>query len=230
MGLTTQSMNETKNSNIGVVVAVVISLFSFFFAVFGGGSGEIQIINDKTAGERAGLQEFIDGIKAGDVNAKWVSKTLPAQTNSVLLYKNTTGKDVIVDYGEVNVVTGETASSTYKVAVFATTSTSVPTNADFAALTGNTRKLSLIDGVTLATSTTATTTSSTYASSAGLGNGAIIIPNGSSLFGFIQQTFTTPCTGSQCETATSSNRGFNPVFNVRVHKSSLNNVGTAQSF
>jgi len=221
-------MIKYQKGSIGVAIAVVISVVALICSfAFKGGSTP----SDNVSGERAGLQEFQDGIKAGDVNAKWVSRTLAPNTNSVLLYANTTGKDVIVDYGEINVITGETASSTGKISLFATTTSSIPTGVDFSTLAGNAGKNILINSVILATSTTATTTSSVYAATAGKGNGSIIVPDGSYLFGLLQQN-TVGCLGATglCEVATSSNRGFNPVFNVRIHKSSLNNVGSAQSF
>lgn len=199
-------------TSLGIGFAVVIATVSLIVAV----QNNTPSDPDSFAGQRAGLQEFLDGIKPGDVNLKEVAKVLPAGSTSVPLYTNRTGQDVFVEYGSADVITGETASSTFKAYVFATSSssTAVPAWADFGTLAEG--KRALINGVTLATSTTATTTSSTYAAQANLGNGSILVPDGSTVFGYIQQTFATKCTGSLCETATSTNRGFNPKFKIRL--------------
>ena len=69
---------ETSKGTVFGVVAVAIAVIALGISVFGGNSG-----NQNVAGERAGLQEFIDGVKAGDLNTKWVSKTMAPATNSV---------------------------------------------------------------------------------------------------------------------------------------------------
>lgn len=165
--------------------------------------------------------EFPEGIKNGDLAERFFSRTLPAQQNSVVLFKNTSGRDISVNWGSVDVLTGQTASTTYDVYIFATTSTSISTVNDFlTAQTGTPAKQQLIRGVTIATSSTATTTSSTYAAAVSKGNGSILVPDGSTLFGYMVQTYPLgaggACNGVTCEPATSTNRGFNPVFNVRV--------------
>lgn len=202
-------MNTSKNIVIGIGVAVAMSLFALVHS-FSGSS--VSSIVPGLAGERAGLQEFVDGIKAGSVSSKWVSATLPVGTDQAVLYTNRSGKDVFADLGSVSIITGETASSTFKVAVIATTTTSVGAWQAYSAVVEGGR--ALIQNYRVATSSTATSTSSTLAVAQGLGNGNVLIPDGSSLIFYMQQGYGNVCTGSVCETATSTNRGFNP--KVRV--------------
>lgn len=189
------------------MIAVVISIASLITAFSGGNSAGL-------GGERAGLQNFIDGIKAGSISIKWVSGKLAPGADDQVIYTNRTGRDVYADFGSVDVLTGETASTTFKVSIFATTTTSVPVTQDYTALAEGAR--ALIQSYTFATSTTATTTSSVRAAVEGKGNGSIVIPDGSSLMLYMQQTYGNVCTGAVCETATSTNRGFNPKYKVRL--------------
>lgn len=163
---------------------------------------------------------FVDGAQLGDNAQKWVTKTMSSGSNSVLIYTNNTGRDVYGDYGAAAIATGETASSTFKVSVFASTTSSINVSNDFATLAEGNR--TLLNAVPIATSTTATTTSSVYASQLGKGSGSILIPNGSSVWGYLQanQAAVTGCKGATglCEQATSSSRGFNPVFDLRIYK------------
>lgn len=195
---------------IGVGVAVLLAVILILVLVAQQSPGE------NTGGQRAGLQEFVDGIQAGSVGTKWVSATMPANTNSVAIYTNRTGRDVYADFGAMDIPTGQTASTTVLGSLFATSSsaTSVPTWADFGTLAEG--KRALIQADIIATSTTASSTNSVMASVLGKGAGSVVVPDGSTLFGYIQNRYTVACTGSQCETATSSNRGYNPVFKVRI--------------
>lgn len=212
-------MDNKSLGTIGVVVAVAISLVSLAFA-FSSSSGGGDV-----GGQRGGFQELTNGVTLGNFSStagaqvEWFSGTLDPQANEEVIFRNTLGKDVYVDYAEINVITGETASSTTKIFAFATTSSSIATWADFGTLAEG--KRAIIHGVAIATSTTATTTSSVYAASAGLGNGAVLVPNDSYFHIFLQQD-TAGCSiagaaAGACETATSSSRGFDPQFKVRIH-------------
>lgn len=202
--------NNSNNSIIAAGIAILLSLVAIFVAV-GSPTGS-QIVG----GERGGFQEFFDGAMIGQVDQKWVQSKIEPGVDEVALYTNRTGQDVYADFGTADIITGETASTTFKVSIFATTSssTAVPTWANFGTLAEG--KRALIGGVILATSTTATSTNSTLAAVSGIGAGSVVIPDGSTLFGYMQQTYANQCTGSVCETATSTNRGFNPKFKVRL--------------
>lgn len=157
------------------------------------------------------------GTKSGDLVETTVAKTLPAGSNSVLLYTNNSGRDVMADFAAITIPTGQTSSTTYQMNVFATTSTSIPATQDYTALAEGRR---FLINVLVATSSTATTTNSIFAASTGKGNGAVLVASGSSIFGYIQNLALggggPVCTGSVCETATSSNRGTNPIVNVHL--------------
>ena len=162
---------------------------------------------------------FTKGAKMGDVTSVWLSKTLEVGQNQIVIYRNQTGKDQFSDIGQVVIPTGSIASSTSKFYILSTTTASVGSWADFG--TVSLLKGSFINGMTVATSSTASTTSSILAASKGQGNGSIVIPDGGYLIGYLQQNIDTitGCRGvvGLCEAATSTKRGFNPVFKVRIH-------------
>lgn len=197
----------------GMVVILLVSVIAGSHAKSPVGSGQYNLTQDS----------YADGLQVGDNAEKWITKTMSPGANSVLLYTNNTGREVYVNYGTAVIPTGSTASSTFKVSMFATTSTSVAVTSDFDALAGNTGKASLINGVLIATSSTATTTSSTYAVAVSKGNGTVIVPAGSSVFGYLQANQATvtgclPSVAGVCEAATSTNRGFNPIFDIKIYK------------
>lgn len=200
-----------------VTVAVVVLAF------FGLNHNSAKApVNQNTGYSQSDIGVFPEGIKNGDLSEKWVSKALPVGDNKVTLYINRTGRDAYIYFGSINIPTGQTASSTTNVFLFATTSSSITTSQDFVAMTGTAGKAFLVNGVTIATSTTATTTSSIYAAVAQKGNGAIVVPDGSTVFGYLQQNTTlanSACSAAgRCETATSTLRGINPVFSIRVYQ------------
>lgn len=222
---------QNTNKFIPIVVGLLVAATILWAYNWGSGKNltinvpPSQVItnasNETLAGERGGLQEFFDGVTTGDITERWVSGKLKAGEDYVVIWSNTLGKDVTANYGEALIPTGETASSTSKISLFATTSTSVNNSVDFGTLAEG--KRALIQAVNISTSTTATTTSSTYAMSAGKGNGSVLIPAGSVLMGYLQKdtAASTGCgalTGA-CESATSTNRGFNPLFRARLHYS-----------
>lgn len=213
---------DPKNVFVSFLVAVAVVIL----AHFGFHKDSVPApVNSNTGLSQVDVGIFPDGTKNGDLYEKWESSVLPQGTNQVALFTNRTGRDAFVFLGSVDILSGQTASSTYKVSIFSTTTSSVPSTSDYDALAGNTGKASLINGVLIATSSTATTTSSVYASQAQKGNGFIVVPNGSTVFGYIQQN-TAAVTGCYaatgvCEVATSTNRGFNPVFNIKYYSTQL---------
>ena len=204
-----------SNGKIFGVAAVAIAIVALFFSFQ---SSPAPVADDRdVGGERAGVQNFSDGATLGQETERWYAQKLPVGSEEVLMFRNTFGKDVYAYYGESDVITGETASSSYKVYLFATTSPSIAAWANVTTAVVTTGKSSLINGVTLATSTTATTTSSTYALDSGKGNGTVLVPDGSYFFGFIQAVDLMACADTACEPATSTARGFDPLFKVKIH-------------
>ena len=210
-------MDNPNGKTIGVVAAAIVLLALLGTYVFT--TGPSDQTEKRAGGQRAGLQEFTDGITSGPngIAEVWFSQTLPAGSEEVLLIRNQSGKDAILHYGESNVISGATASSSYKLFLVATSSSSIGAWADVAGTAVSTGKNALINGVTIATSTTASTTSSVYANDAGVGNGSVLVPNGWYVFGFLQALDAMACADGACEPATSTNRGFNPQFRVRIH-------------
>lgn len=207
-------------TSAGIVLALILSISGLVGN--NQSAGPVKSIDEMfgAAGDIVtNIVNFTKGLKSGDNNEVWISKTLPVGQNQVVLYRNITGRDQWVDYGESSVKTGETASSTMAVSLIATTTATIAAGNDFGTL--NEGKRAILQTAPVATSTTASTTSSVYASSRGLGNGSVLVPDGSYLIGYLQQvkTGTVACYGAVglCEAATSTSRGFNPVFTVRLH-------------
>jgi hypothetical protein len=120
-------------------------------------------------------------------------------------WRNTSGGTILVDKGFFGFQSG-TASSTFAGNVFATTSASVPSSNSYIALAPSVAN-TIIKGTIIATSSTATSTTSVLPA-------AVVVANGSYVCAYMQQntTYTSvECTNAGlCETATSTNRGFNP--------------------
>lgn len=196
--------NYSKGSVLGVV-AVAIAVIAIGVSVYGGGQTQAPD-GQNVGGERAGLQEFIDGIKPGDQTVIWKKGTIGAGQNQGS-WRNNLGKTVFVDLSEV--YTTGTASSSIK--IYVATSSSATLSSDFAAPFA-----SGIDGKAVATSTVLT--NFVYNSSKDAGtNGRHVFPvvSGEYVVTAILQD-TTAClsggAGLACESATSTSRGFSKVF------------------
>ena len=175
-------MDSSKGTIFGVAavaIAIVALIFSFQ-------SSPTPVANDRNvAGERAGSQNFSDGATLGQATERWYAQELPVGSEEVLLFRNTFGKDVYADYGEVSVITGETASSSFLAYIIATSSSSIGASADFSTL--NAQNTALLNGTFIATSSTATTTNSVYAAAVSKGNGGVIVPNSWYVFFFLKR-------------------------------------------
>lgn len=214
-------MSTSTKGILGLVVAVATII-----VIAGLSRGDetpptAYVPSERAGGQRAGEQQFIDGIDVGGELERWYVGKLDPLSNSKRIFTNTSGKDVIAYYGDITISTGQVASSTYDVSIFASTTSAIPATQNFSALSEG--KRALIQSDIIATSTTASTTSSVYASVIGKGRGAVLVPDGSTLWLYLQQN-TTRCSiagavsGAACETATSSARGINPEYRVKVHQ------------
>ena len=213
-------MDKNSTGTVLGVVAVAIALGAFFFSVL---SGPTSAPTNKTVGgERAGLQEFFDGVKSGDIASRWYSAKIGPLANNVKVYCNTSGHDTVATYGAITIPTGDTASSTLNMSLFATSSsnTSVPSTQDFTAIAEG--KRAIMQNVQIATSTTASTTDSMLAAAMKVGNGSVLVPSDSCVFAYLQQDIAkcsiagAAASPAVCGTATSSDRGFNPIANVLI--------------
>ena len=142
------------------------------------------------------------------VHVNWQGDKIGPKQNQAS-WRNTSGQTVYLDYAEVS--TDGTASSSYKFYVYAS-STKVSTAYDFTA-PGSAGKVA-INGFTIATSSAATTTTN-------VANGAgqtVQVPNGSYVNIVMQSVNGSGCNGTTCETATSTNRGFNLQWRIRYHR------------
>ena len=145
---------------------------------------------------------------------KYVGNTFAAGAQFGFWY-NDTGRIAYADMGMFGWETG-TASSSFRIAMFATTTNpnSFVTSQAFTAQNG-TAGLNLVGATTFATSSTATTTNS-YTTN---GTGIVPIANGAYLVTYLQRgdasCINLP-TLNGCEAATSTNRGFNPFWRAHI--------------
>lgn len=157
---------------------------------------------------------FTNGADFGllPVTVNWTGGKIAAKSNTAF-WKNTTGMVQYVDYGEVS--TDGTASSTYKVYAVATTS-AISTLYDSVATPTSTEGKMLINAFTIATSSIATTTTSIDKAPAGK---TIRVPDGYQVNIYLVNSDTGCASQGSgvCETATSSNRGFNLPWRLRYH-------------
>lgn len=207
-----------KNKWVAGVVVAIVAIVGIFVSISHPSSPAPVSEEQNVGGERAGLQDFNDGIRVGKgtYNTNGFAATVPVGANQVVIFTNNIGRDVIVDYSEVSVTSAQTASSSYTAFVVATSST-VGAWADYGAIAPT--KAYSIGGVAIATSTTASTTDSVFAIARGSGNGSVLVPAGQKLVGYfrLNTTACNPAVVGLCEVSTSTNRGFNPVFRASVH-------------
>lgn len=144
------------------------------------------------------------------------SGTLLAGQN-IDYWTNKTGRTVLIDYGDViqTLAAGMTsstgyASSTMRISMFATTTLSNINPYIAPKVSTSTMSNFLIDNARMATGTPPNYIWNADVNGGTNATGTIAVPDGSSVVIFLQQGDYEPgCTGSVCEPATSTNRGFN---------------------
>lgn len=205
----------TQGKAIVAGVLVLVALVAGFLV-----RGIVSAPADTTV---SGVQETRDwypnGVSSGPtpyaVAENWAVRDIGASADQAVLLTNSTSQDMYVDYAELELKANadgtRTASSTVNVRLFATSTTEVPNSHDYTAIAAD--KYQLVVG-TWATSTTATTTNSVGTTAQG-GQGSIRLPAGWSLIAYINRATNGVCTTGACETATSTNRGYD--LRARAH-------------
>lgn len=197
-----------KNKIIAGVVLVVGLLLGYF--------GFHQASPLVGGGDVRNVGEFApNGIGFGNLPVTWSSEggKILAKSNTAF-WKNVTGKTQYVDYVEVS--TDNFASSSMKIYAFST-STAVRTLYDFVAPAQQATTTLLINAFTIATSSQATTTTNIDKAFSGK---TAIVPNNSLIVIQMQTANGAVCASSGsgiCESATSTNRGFNLQWRIRFH-------------
>lgn len=195
-----------KKTIIGAVILVVVLVLGGIALIATPTPAPVQA--PQSLGDISiNTQEFPAGVKFGDkATVNWTGGQIGARSNQAS-FRNTTGRTIYVDLAEM--VTTGTASSTYQ--FFVATSTTATRSDNFTDPFST-----LIDAFTLATSTTVRAVNSIK--DAGT-NGRSVIPvtDGQYVLLTFQQTYNNTCNGSLCETATSTNRGFNVNWFLRYH-------------
>ena len=199
-------MNNIKTSQI--VVAVVLLIVGLFVGKLFFGGSQSTSTQTETTPKPGGITSY-DDLGLGPRIQDYQGGEMAAGDNEDF-WTNDTGNTVFFDKSVVT--TSGTASSSYRLYQFASSSPTVPSGNYYSALTeGNSRiGNALIGGIVIATSTAATSTNSTMASIVGKGAGVIAVPAGWSLITYYQQVDSASC-GGVCEPATSTNNGLGKV-------------------
>ena len=188
---------KSKTSIVSWVALVVglVALIIVGIAALSSGSQPAQL--GGAYGVNIANPTFVAGADFGNypVNYNWAAGKIGPKTNQAY-WKNTSGATAYIS--SFLMATDGTASSSYTFYAYASTSP-VSNLYNFTAPTGN-GTINLITPFTIATSSAATTTP--------LAN-QIRVPANSYVNLLFQATNGTGCNGTTCETATSSNRGFN---------------------
>lgn len=146
----------------------------------------------------------------GNVCEDWAGDKIYAKTNQAY-WKNTTGKTQYVD--QLDVSTDGVASSTFNIWAVATSS-ALANAYDFTAPLAT--STTLINNFSFSTTSVATTTSSLDKAPTGR---VIAVPDGSQVNIYLRSADGPTCNpqGVKCETATSTNRGFNLFWRLHYH-------------
>lgn len=206
-----------------IVVSVVIGILVLIVAAssaYNDLKSQLKVNTDQATQDAAtgalaelskGAASLNGGVAIGSREINFaVSGTLGSGVNQGG-YTNKTGRRVVVEYAEAR--TTGTASTSYNFYVGTSTSLS-NTTIDFAA--GGTMFSELIDAKQVATSTPNIVVNSIKDSGTN-GRGALEIDPGESVLFSFRQTNVQACTGATCETATSTNRGFNVNWLLKAH-------------
>lgn len=173
--------NNKKNLWIGI--AVVVGLIALWFFGHSGKPETAQTTPNPApnAGTVRETDSFVNGADLGSQRDFWKDGFIQrgSGVTSVIVWRNTTGKKARAQYGEMGWDVG-TASGTPTLTLFATTSSSVPADKDYATINATT---SMLAQKTYASSTSATTTTNFNSS---YSNGTIEIPDGWYLLGYVQ--------------------------------------------
>lgn len=192
-----------KNVSTMIVGIVVVAVCAMLYLMSGSESPSTydgSNSSQNTGGQRAGLQEYSDGIKLGDVTTTWKRVVIPSGSNQAAWYNNL-GKTVFVTPDNVMIgFPSGTATSTLVLYVGTSTSS---TFTDYARPSVATL---LVDGALVATSTSAGTTGIYKMGTTSVAANVFAVPAGGYLVFDVQERFACKSDGS-CNTATSSNRG-----------------------
>jgi len=192
-----------------VLVSGVVALAVAFLSIFGFHYFAPASSTSTSLGySQSDIGKFPEGAQIGDIGSRYYALSLPAGVNQGS-YRNTSGHVQYVDLAILH--TDGVASSTF----ILTAGTSTAATFNSFSVQSNTNSLLKM---TLATSSAATTTNSVggLGERSGSGGGVAVLNDGDYLNYGLYQTYGSPCDGSLCEAATSTNRGFNVTGVLRV--------------
>ena len=186
----------------GVVVAVLLSVVAIGASL---SRSSAPADPSNVGGQRAGLQEFVDGIKPGTLTIVTESVAIGSGENQKSWY-NDTGRTVFVTNPEIGFTSGTASSSYAYYAGSATTSTAL----DYARPWFNGYA---IDGATSPTSTVPTFGALVFsATSTSAGTSTIPVAAGNYFTFVVQERYGCKADSALCATATSTGRGITGLF------------------
>lgn len=208
---------------ISLVVALVVGLG---FAAHKSPAPVSTVGGTIDGGTYSAPQNFTQGVSLGGTEIKFTKAgIIPAQQNHAT-YFNNTGRVVYIDYTEMDVIptTNNIAYTAYANASssmrFSAGTTTSNTSATLNTFDYSAPFATLIDNVLVATSTTGVATTSINSDiNVGRDQGTVPVLPGQYVYFIFRQDSTGTCNGSTCETATSTNRGFNVHWFMEGHYS-----------
>ena len=197
------------------VVALVVAILAIGISFFGGDTKTTETVREvELAGSSSfDVFEFQNGEgTVSDYYLDQITMTLGNATDTAWI-QNLSGGTVYLR--DPLLLSGNTASSTYRLRIIATTTPFVPNSFDYVDFTQS--GTTLVEAQ-IATSTTGTTTTGIITATSGNGGvGSIAVLNKQYVLLYMQAVADVSCAPAiACETATSTNRGITPsaVFEV----------------
>ncbi len=203
-------MKDNKLSVVALVIGLV-ALASVFFGIRSHAPASDQSLGAGGGGTVYSQQDqYINGVGIGPTYITFSKSGTIGAGSNIGGWTNRSGRTAYVDL--FSVTTTGTASSTYSIYAYA--SSSAPsTTYDF--VTPASADKMLISNFALATSSTATTTSSLEKAPAGK---VVRVPDGWTLYTILKAPAAScPSVAGSCESATSTNRGFNLDWYIRAY-------------
>lgn len=188
-------MTTFKSIVIAAVVALIISVGAIFLLARPSTSGQSLGAGGDV---ETNIPTFVNGLGIGNNETLIYKAPVIGPAQNQASWYNNLGRAVVVEYSEIYFA--GTASSSLRASMGTTSAATISNNfaAPFA---------SSVDNALVATGTVNLVINSDFSSS-GNGKGSMVVLPGQYFYWFFRQDDGRACTGSVCEAATSTNRGF----------------------
>ncbi len=218
-------MTTVKSIVTSLVVAVLVFVAGWAIVKPASVGSTTEALGAGAAQVQQTIWQFASGISLDQSSGSGSSGTVeftksgtigPGQNQGV--WTNKTGRTVYIDYGDIALTGSGFASSSMRVSGVATTSSSLPTSMAYTAPVQTASSTLLVDNRPIATSSPGRLLVINSDTNQGANaTGTVAVLDGSSFIWQLRQDSAVVCTGSVCEQATSTNRGFNLDWYIHGH-------------